>query len=220
MKKRIGFLTILLFSLTLYISNTGLADQGEFGLAAKGGTLGAGLEGTMGITDTVNARVGFNYFPYNYSATESGVNYDFDLRLLSVPLLLDWHPNGSGFRLTAGAMYNGNEIDGKATNSGTIDINGTNYNAAQVTTLKSAISFNAFAPYVGVGYGNAVDVDRRWNFVLDLGVAYQGDASVKLTTTGSGATAADLNAEAKSLENALENFQWYPVIMVGVSYKF
>ncbi len=222
MKKRIGFLMILLFGLTLFISGTGLADQGEFGLAVKGGTLGAGLEGTVGITETVNARVGFNYFPYNYTGTESDIEYDFDLTLLNVPLLFDWHPNGSGFRVSAGAMFNGNNIDGKAIFSGTIDINGTTYTAAEVGTLKSEIDFNTFAPYVGIGYGNAVGKDLRWSFALDLGVTYQGSPSVKYTTTGTNPAGltADLNAEAESLESELGNFQWYPVIMLGISYKF
>ncbi len=223
MKKRIGFLTVLLFGLTLFISGIGFADQGGFGLAAKGGTLGAGLEGTMGITETVNARVGFNYFPYNYTGTESGVNYKFDLTLLSVPLLFDWHPKGSGFRVSAGAMYNGNKIEGSATaSSGTYDINGTSYTTTDITKLSSDITFNALAPYVGIGYGNAVGKDKRWNFVLDLGVAYQGEPSVDITATGPQAAAAETNikAEESQLQDALDNFQWYPVIMLGVSYKF
>ncbi|MCD4677617.1 MAG: hypothetical protein K8S18_16720 [Desulfobacula sp.] len=225
MKKRIGFLMGLLMGLSLLIASAGFAEQGAFGLAAKGGTLGLGLESTMGVTDNINARLGLNYFIYNYTGTESGVSYEFDLTLMSIPLLFDWHPNGSGFRLSAGAMFNGNKFEGTARpTSGNFDIDDGSYTTAQLTKLESEITFNAFSPYLGIGYGNAIGKARRWNFVLDLGIIYQGSPEVEFTATGPIASDAafrsDLAAEKAQLESALESFQWYPVIMLGVSYKF
>ncbi len=213
-------------SFLILMATFSFAGQGEFGLALKGGTLGAGLEGTIGILDNVNARLGFNYFSYEYDGSESGVDYDVDLDLRSLSLLVDWHPVNNGFRISAGALYNGNQVEaiGKASGGTTFSINDTNYTAADVGTLKGDIDFNSFAPYLGVGYGNAVGKDKTWNFVFDLGVMYQGEPDVSFSTTGALSNDAsflsDLEAERQQLESEIEDFQFYPVLSFGISYKF
>lgn len=211
--------------LLMLFAGVAQAEQKKFGLALKAGTLGGGLEGTIGISERFNARLGFNYFSYDTDETESNVDYEFDLTLQTLSLLLDWHPMGGGFRISAGAMNNGNDIeaDGKARN-GIYEIDNTNYTAAQVGTLKGEIDFNSFAPYVGIGYGNAVGKDKKWSFGLDLGVMFQGSADVSFSADGvlanDAAFQADLEAERKQLEDSIDDFEFYPVIMIGVSYKF
>jgi len=213
------------FFLMILTGPSVFAQSPKVALALKGGTLGAGLEATVGIIDNLNARLGFNYFSYDDDFSESGVEYEADLDLRSLSLLLDWHPLKNGFRLSAGALYNGNEASatGKAT-SGSFSINDVSYTAAQVGTLRGEIDFNSIAPYVGIGYGNAVNKDSRWNFVFDLGVIYQGEPDVTLTADGtSSGTAAfisNLEQERQQLESEIEDFQFYPVIMIGVSYRF
>ncbi|MBU1195344.1 MAG: hypothetical protein KKE62_05290 [Proteobacteria bacterium] len=209
----------------LFSTSMASAGQGGLGMALKAGTLGAGIEGTMGITDTVNARLGFNYFSMDHDLTESNVEYEFELDLMSIALLLDWHPLDNGFRFTAGALYNGNEFDatGKPT-AGSYSIHNTTYTAAEVGTLSGSIDFDDFAPYVGIGYGNAVGKNKRWCFAFDLGLMYQGSPDVRFsangTSSGIAAFQSDLEAERRQLEDELDDFSFYPVISFGVSYKF
>lgn len=226
METRKKFLASLIISFLLISINMAYAGRGDLGMALKAGTLGAGIEGTVGIIDNVNARLGFNYFSMDYDLTESNVEYEFDLDLMSISLLLDWHPvKKNGFRLTAGAMYNGNEFDatGQPT-AGNYTINNTTYTAAQVGTLTGRVDFDDFAPYVGIGYGNAVGKNKRWNFVFDLGVMYQGSPDVTFSTNGTLASNAaflsELEAERRQLEEELDDFTFYPVISFGISYKF
>ncbi len=208
----------------LLISNIASAGQGDLGLSLKGGTLGAGIEGTIGILDNVNARLGFNYWSMESDITESNVEYELDIDLMSISLLLDWHPLNNGFRLSIGALYNGNEFDatGKPT-GGNYAINDSTYTAAQIGTLSTSIDFEDFAPYIGIGYRNAVGKSKRWNFVMDLGAMYQGSSDVTVSATGAAGNAAlqsDIEAERRQLESDLDDFSFYPVISFGVSYKF
>ena len=223
MKK--SLIAVICFGFLFFISSMSHAEQGEYGLALKAGTLGVGAEATIGIVENINARIGLNYLSLDYDGSESNVDYAVELDLMTISLLFDWHPAGNGFRLTAGALYNGNEVEaiGEPTN-GNFTIDDTPYNTTQVGTLKAEIDFNSFAPYVGIGYGNAVGKTQKWSFVFDLGVMYQGSPDVSFTATGTSAGNAtflsELENERRQLESEIEDFQFYPVISFGISYKF
>lgn len=66
--------------------------------------------------------------------------------------------------------------------------------------------------------------DSNWTFFLDLGVAYQGAADVR--PAASGAVAGDpefqrnLQQEEEDLKDDLDRFTYYPVIALGLTYKF
>lgn len=74
-------------------------------------TLGLGGESVPSITEHFGLRSGLNFLNWSYDFDESDVEYDGDLKLKTFSLLANIHPFASGFHLTAGAMYNGNEID-------------------------------------------------------------------------------------------------------------
>lgn len=217
-------------SVSLFASSV-MADSEMFSknaLSVKAGTLGAGLELTTSILDNVNARVGVNGFKYSTSGSKSNIDYDIDLKLLTVSLLLDYSPfEASQFRLTGGAMYNGNKLDmtGNPAVSGTFNFNGTTYTTTDVSSVDATVDFNKFAPYLGIGWGNAVK-SAGWNFVADLGVMFQGnpDSSISVNTTLTGtAKTALLNnvaAEQSKLDDDLDGFKYYPVTSIGVSYRF
>ena len=57
-------------------------DKSKFAVSLKGGTLGAGIEGTTSIIpDTINARLGFNAMQFDFHGTESDIKYEFDVEL-------------------------------------------------------------------------------------------------------------------------------------------
>jgi hypothetical protein len=202
----------------LFAENTGVA------ISAKAGTLGVGLEGIVSIIPQFNARVGANTFSYSYDGTESDIKYDIDLKLLTFAGLVDWFPFNNGFRVSAGAMINKNKLDLEATSSASYDIGGTTYTAAQVGTLTSKLDFKNLAPYVGIGFGNPFGSDSNWSFSLDLGVMFQGSPDLSVETTGTlannAAFQANLAKEKQELEDDLDKAKYYPVIAIGISYRF
>ena len=217
----LGFATMIL--------SMSAAAHADVGVSAELGTTGIGVHATLPVLDSVNARIGVNAFNYSYNSSTSNVDYDFKLKLQTFDVLADYYPiSGSGFRLTGGLVYNGNKIDahGKPTN-GTYTLNGNTYSASQVGSLNGNIDFRKIAPYAGIGWGNALAKDSNWSFTADVGVMFQGSASTSLSNSGCTASAAscaqlnsDIQAENQKLQDKVNDFKLYPVIRVGLAYKF
>lgn len=204
----------LALSITLLAATSAVSAEG-LGLTVHGGTLGAGAAIVKSINPNFNVRLGFNAFNYSKDMTESGTDYNVDLKLHTVSLLADWQIMASGFRATAGLVSNGNKLG--MVSSGAVDINGTSYAA----TLNSDITFKSTAPYVGIGWGNAVKQGKKFGFNIDVGVLMQDSPIVALTCTGGACPAAsEVEAERTALQDSLNEFKNYPVFSAGMTYHF
>jgi len=196
----------------------------DLSMNLKVSTLGVGIEGEYSLNDHFSVRLGGNYFKYSYSGTESEINYDFDLNLGTVSALVDLHPFKGSFRLSAGALYNDNNLDANATSSTTYDIGNATYMGSQIGTLKGTIDFNTIAPYAGLGWDTSFGKESGWGFVFDTGVVFQGSPDVRLSADGPISTdptfQQNLAIEESNLQNDLDNFEIYPVVALGVSYRF
>jgi len=204
------------FSTTVYAQSNSLG--------VKASTLGLGLEVERSFSDLISGRIGVNYFTYDYSGTEDDIEYDFDLNLMSLSALLDWHPFKGSFRISVGAIYNGNELDAKAKTSGTYDIGDSTYTGAQLGTLKGKIDFDDIAPYLGLGWDTSFGKNKAFGFLFELGVIYQGSPKVDLSADGPIASDQtfqnELAKEENNLQSDLDDFKVYPVIAIGLSYRF
>lgn len=205
---------------------TGSAYAQGLGVTAKFGTLGAGVELTKGFTPKINGRLGYNTFTFDESGAESGVDYDIDLELSTITALLDWHPFEGSLRVTAGAVSNGNELDMKAKPSNaTYDIGGVTYTAADVGTFTGKVDFDDMVPYLGIGWGNAVEKGQRLTFSFDLGVMFQGTPKATLSSVGGTLSSdptfqANLQQEEADLQKELDEFDAYPVLSFGIAWQF
>ncbi len=147
---------------------------------------------------------------------------------------MDWHPFAGGFRLSIGAIAAGPKIELNGTpNSGqTVEINGRDYNAAELGSLRGEIETgNSVAPYVGLGWGNYAGKNNRVTFLVDIGAMYGGDPDVTLTavcgpqanTTVPGGCARlqnDVDTESRELRDEVTSVKWYPVINIGIGIRF
>jgi hypothetical protein len=194
------------------------------GISARVGTLGLGLDLTQSLVPMVNARLGFSYFTYTYSTTTDGIDYDYDLNLGSGQLLLDFHPVPlMGFRVSGGALINGNNLDMTSDLPDIeVQIGDETYTASDVGELTGEIDLNTFAPYIGIGWGNAAS--SRISINTDLGVVFQGSPSVALNADGPLANEAafqeQLELERQSIEDDLDIYKYYPVASIGIGIKF
>lgn len=190
----------------------------NFALGAKAGTAGLGLEGTFATGETLNLRGGYYAFDYSDTLTENGIEYDGDLELENLGLFLDWHPWRGTFRLSVGGMQSGNAFTGNA--DGALDVGDNTYTAQ----LQADVDWDGFAPYFGVGWGNAVGAGG-WSMSFDLGIMYTGEPTVSLTGTVSDPALQDqfeqdLALEEAALQEELDDVTIFPVIALGVAYRF
>lgn len=204
-------------------------QAGDVALSADVGTLGAGVHLIFPVQDNLNLRLGFNGYNTTYSESTSDVNYDLKVKLQTIDTLLDWYPMSGSFHLSAGLFHNGNKITSvaNAANNGTYNINGNTYSTSEVGNIYGNIDFRSAAPYLGLGWGNAVGKEKGWGFTSDLGVVFQGAPSSNLTSSGCVASAQlctqfynDLNEENLNLEQKSSNFKYYPLVRIGVTYSF
>jgi hypothetical protein len=220
------------------------SKAGNFGITAKVSTLGLGLDLTYGIMDKLNARFNINGGSLSADGEQDGINYKGNLNLQSIGGLLDFHPTGGGFRLSAGIFNNSNEVDldsSSVNEDAKIGDISYDISAAKVNTN---VSFKSSAPYLGIGWGNAVDKKSKFSINTDLGVLFQGTPIIKMKATGnvipkSGAnTGPSVDLEGSSLaaqefqrellkeqeklnnDSNLEKLKLFPVISLGLNYRF
>ncbi len=187
------------------------------------GTQGGGLEVGMDISDMLAVRVNGNFFSISRGVSGEDVDYDGDLRLMSFGLLGDLYLFETSFRLTGGGFLNRNKIDLTATPTSSVEIGGTMYAPSQVGNLDGGARFNDFAPYAGLGYTSNRD-EPGFSFVFDAGVMFQGGSKVFLNATGPANAipgfAADLERERRDIKDDIDDFRYYPVLKVGLAYRF
>lgn len=199
-------------------------EASKYAVGLKLGTLGLGLDVSRAITDKLNLRVNINGASYSDTQCESDIEYDYDLTLASVGLLLDYYPMNNEFRVSAGAYYNANEFELSAqAANGFITVNGTPYNATNYR-IDGMVDFDELAPYIGIGWGNSTK-QSGWSFSVDLGVMYHGEPNVDLTPICLNGAACDafttsVTNEEAELINELNDYKLYPVFSVGVTYTF
>jgi hypothetical protein len=184
-------------------------------------TLGAGLEVAKGFTPNFGVRAGFNYFSYGYDATESDVSYDLELELKNFAFLADWHPFKGAFRISGGILINGNGLTGHAKPTTLVAIGNADYD---LTSVNLDISYNAVAPYFGLGWDTTFGDHDNWGFAFDLGLIYSGSPDATIGIAGPDQAAAllagDVQREQDELQDDLDTLKWWPVISAGLVYQF
>ena len=228
MAKQIMGILAGLFFLVIFVQPAAAGNSGV-ALGLKGGTLGAGAEATVRLTDKLNFRIGSNQYSKEERGVEDDIEYDIELNLSSAAALFDWHPFGGVFRVTAGALLNGNELKFEARPAAGYFIGDVviPYNALDVGKLEGEVTFDDVAPYASIGWGNAVGKNRNITFSFEIGAVFQGEPEVDLTATGGSALLysdpafqANLKKEEDNLQDELDEYDIYPVAAIGLSYHF
>lgn len=213
------FTTLIVIMLALFFTDTITAQN--YGIGVKAGTQGFGADIMRSFGSQFNLRFGAAYFSISPDGggSEDDYNYTADVQLFSVVLLGDYFPFDNIIRISAGAILNLNagDIDLKPTKSYTVG--GDTYDPESLGVLSASIDFNRLAPYIGLGLGNPMKGENPLQFTFDVGTMYQGGAAVDLSATGLLEPSAAPDQE-QQLEDNLSWFKWYPVVSLGIVYKF
>lgn len=213
--------------------STGSSAQSAWALGTDFSTLGFGATVTRRINPRFNVRGAINGFSFGTDVEDTDVNYEVDLKLFNISTVVDYHPvKNLGFRISTGLIFNDNKLEGsgRPNNTGgieTFEFNDTTYSINDVGSVDAEVNFgSSVAPYLGIGWGNAVKPGQRWGFSFNLGVMFPGSPDVDITpnTTLTGAALTELEdniaAEENDLENDLDFLTVYPVVSIGVTYHF
>jgi hypothetical protein len=205
----------------------------EVGIAGTAGTLGIGAELTVGGSSQFEGRLGIHGYEYSERREASDIEYDGEASLRTVTGFLDWHPGGRGFRLTGGLVYNATEVTGSSLppRSGVYDIGGVPVPVGLVGTLDGKVEFDPVVPYAGLGWGRAPGSGSGFGVTLDLGVMFQGEGEVTLTPIIPAGSPLNeplarealqilIEREERDLQEDIVDYDMYPVVSLGISYRF
>jgi hypothetical protein len=221
---------------TVFVLASGLlfsaTAQAQVGITADLGTTGVGAHLVVPMANHLNGRFGLNYLKHDFTTKSGSIDYDLKGKLQTFDVLFDWYlREGSSFRLTGGIVYNGSRFDARANPGrlGGLTVNGVQYTAADIGVLNGKVDFRKAAPYLGIGWGNALAPQRAsgWSLNADVGAFYQGKARVSLASSGCTTSqavcdrlAADVASERARLSDDASSYKIYPVLRASIAYRF
>jgi hypothetical protein len=210
------------------------------GVGLKMSTLGAGIESAVEVSNRINIRGGFNDFKFDHSFTNSGIHYNGNLSLRSATTNLDYYVLGP-LHLSPGVLfYDANKGSAAASVPGgqtfTLGNNAYLSSPGNPATGSGTLGFKSVAPEFLIGVGNLVPRNgHRFSVNFEFGATYQGAPAVKLSLGGTVCTPYGANcvnaatdpavqsnvlAQQSKLTHDLRIFKFYPVVSLGVGYRF
>ncbi len=231
-------LTGIMLAITLLISN---ANAMDIGVGVKAGTLGAGVDLSVALTQTINARIGLTSVQIDSEQEtlsvgdpgfEQDMNTTLDADYGASGLLFDWYVFDGTFHVTAGMVKN----NGAVGIAGTLQT-GVPYTVGGITFDSNDIIGNiggsvnlgdSYQPYLGIGWGRKADDDPGFSLSVELGVALLDPKAQLQATVDTGGgnfnNQAELDAMLRdaedNFESELNEFELFPVLSIGVNYAF
>jgi hypothetical protein len=200
------------------------AAPGDFAIARRAGSPGSGGELRANPLPDINGRFGVTFLPLSLDTEIGDIDFGFGLRVLTMPLTLDWRPFHGNLHLSGGLIFNQTNMDLDSRSAAALTIGGHSYSASDLGIVHGDVSFKHLAPYAGIGWGDAFGPDRHWGILTDLGVAFLGRPHVALAATGPIASdpgfTTNLNQEERDIEHDLGIPRCYPVFSISLFYRF
>lgn len=188
------------------------------------GTEGVGLGYSEPLGTRDNVRAEFNGFRFSHDFNAGGLHYDGTASIYHGGFYFDFFPapDTVGFRITAGALVGGDNVDATATSmNGTYTINGVQYSTLG-QSIHAKARFPTVRPYLGIGFGHTPVAQKGFSAFFDAGVAYGRphiDFDVPADIVAE-AGQANVDAEKQDLQNKADKLRFFPIVKVGVTYRF
>lgn len=219
----------------------------KVGVAVSFGTLGASADVAVPLSRSFNLRAGTDIMRFSTTLDNDGISYSPDLSYTTGYGGVDWFPFHGSFRISPGFMfYNGTTIGGNAIAPAyqQFSFGSDNYYSMAGDPLTGAVNvtWRQYAPRMTIGWGNMIPrtPGRHFSVPVELGFAYFGTGTSTLSFAGSvcqnqtgtvqsncqkvntdASFQTDVNKEHDRLQKNLHDYaRFYPILKVGVSYKF
>ena len=199
--------------------------DGNFAVTGSIGTTGGAIEGQVKVNELFQLRAGANYLAFDETIDVDDISYDGDVDFSGFGAFVDVHPFGGSFFVTGGAYTGAKEIDLIATSDVAVDIGGVPFTPTEYGRLEGDVSFDDLAPFVGFGFDTTFEGSGNWGFSLVAGAALFGSGDVSLesvdgTRSNDPIVQAAIAQEVREIEDEIEDYELWPVLQVGLSYRF
>lgn len=209
------------------------------------GTLGAGFSVGYEFNKYLKARVRAGFLSYDHDDTWSDVDVLGEFTGNNMGLMLDYHPFGGSFRLTAGLTITDLAVDvqGSMDRSYFAEHVGKVYDFGgyqfiikdEDVRAKAEYKWNKVQPYLGIGWSSDGEGDAEVYFTFDMGVNFMGTGDLSVNYTGGADVITPdgqkveisnqilesaIREEGKDFFDIADNISVYPVIQLGVGVRF
>ncbi|MEL7545547.1 MAG: hypothetical protein AAGJ84_02775 [Pseudomonadota bacterium] len=206
------------------MSGTAMAE-GNFALSGGVGTAGGTVEGQIRLNDRLQLRAGANYLAFDEDIDVDDITYDGELDISGLGAFVDVHPFGGSFFVSGGAMSGDKSIGLTASSTVPIEIGGVIFTPEEYGRLEGDVAFEDIAPFAGLGFDTTFQGRGHWGFSVMAGAALFGSGDVTLDAVGGTLSddpllQAALENEILEIEEEIEDYELYPVLQLGLSYRF
>lgn len=196
------------------------AQFNSYAVGFNAGTNGFGIDATTNLTERLNLRSTFNFYSFNFSGEiddDPTVEVSSKIATNNFSLLLHFHPYKSGFSLVTGIYYMDWSVDSKMIPIESYEVDGRIFEPDRLGNMRATLEYpNKIAPYLGLGFGNPIGSGSRIKFNLQIGAMYTGAPKLNMSGTGMIAPTADNQG---AFQEGLNEFKWYPIMNLGLSYR-
>jgi hypothetical protein len=207
----------------------GILPTPHIAVGGVGSTLGLGGDVAVGIGSHIVIRGA-------KTVGSLGINHSIDAQTYNIfakadnrAVMVDVHPFGGGFYLSAGRVMNHSSITltGQPSSGGTYTFDGQTYQADSVGSLVGAVRLPQNPTFFGLGWDHTFGNSWPSSLTSRIGVLHQDRATLDLAATGSYGQASNpnhasfqaaLDAERTKQEQSLDNgtVRNMPVIEIGM----
>jgi hypothetical protein len=204
------------------------AGDGKVSVGITAGTLGIGPEIGYRANQTIGVRANGGFLGIDHDFTSGGIDYAGHAKLASGGVIVDLYPFGGGFRMSAGARYNGTDGRVRATPNGPTKIGSLVFTPEQIGIITGRADLRELAPQLTLGYGGGLR--KGLSFNIEAGALFQGAVRIRdFTSNGTLATDPtvagttyrnELAKQRQKLQDTANDYQVYPILQVGLKYRF
>ena len=214
----------------------------SWAVQAKGGFAGFGVDVATSMTNHFNLRVGGSIFSYSGSYNADGITINGEVKFHTGNASIDYYPfKNLGLRLSAGIVYNGNNLNASTDVPGgqTFDLGDGTYTSDPNDPVHGTASLtfgHRIDPMFTIGFGNMIPRSgAHFSMPFEIGFQYTGtppklaynlegsacDAMGNCGPLASDPTAqADQAEELSDINSDITLLRFYPIISLGVAWKF
>jgi hypothetical protein len=143
--------------------------------------------------------------------------------IINIPSMLNARLGSNGLtydgKSTEIYLYNNYDIYMYTTSQPAYNIEDIKHKDSKKAGIHSTTDFNTLAPYVGFGWDNSLGNNKRWLFGCNFGILYPGETDIKIKADDP-IFRQSLERERQNLEEELDDYRYYHVIMLGIIYNF
>ncbi|MDC7682569.1 hypothetical protein PQU92_04740 [Asticcacaulis sp. BYS171W] len=215
---------VLTAALTGLMATAASAQDSAIAVDVHGGTTGIGIGARYQVSDSIVLRADYDTLKHSDDFSSDGVNYNGEVEFKPFTFAVNAHPFKNSFFVSAGYVMGDRNIKLDARPAGPTQVGSVTYQPGEIGTLRANADMGDGAPFIGLGFDNTFHSNNRITFRFLAGAVLGDEPSVTLTSDGSLATNAayktQLEIERKELEQDVKDVKTWPVLQLGLSYKF